>query len=78
MVQIQRINTSVGLYAIFIKRLHEVEQKTKKEVIPYPDVFEKLCRNFSITKLECREILSLLNEEGIIKTIPLHGVRIIG
>jgi type II restriction/modification system DNA methylase subunit YeeA len=39
-------------------------------------VFEKLCRNFSITKRECWEILFLLKEVGFVEIVPFHGIKL--
>ena len=64
-----------GLYSIFLRRLEESKRQCKKEIIPFPTVFGKLCRNFSISKKECWEILYLLMETGRIEIVPFHGVK---
>ncbi len=69
-------NERTGLYSLLIKRLEEVKESSGKEVIPFPLVFEKLCRNFSMTKKECWDVLFLLNDLGLIKIIALHGIRL--
>jgi hypothetical protein len=63
-----------GLYTIFIKRLKEINYKA--EIIPFPYIFEKLCRNFSIKKDECWEVLRFLKEQGIIEINFPNGVKI--
>lgn len=65
-----------GLYSILFKRLAEIQQETKKEVIPFPDIFGKLCRNFSMSKKECWEVLFLLNDMGLIEIVALHGIKL--
>ena len=72
----QTINkTRNGLYLILFRRLEEVRKKCHKDIIPFPLIFEKLCRNFSITKRECWEILFLLKEFGLIEIIKGHGIK---
>lgn len=66
-----------GLYGKLIQRLHEVHKEYRKDIIPFPHIFEKLCRNFSITKKECWEILFLLRDVGFIEIIPFHGIKIL-
>jgi len=61
-------------------RLKEAEQKirpnSKKEYIPFPDVFEKMCRAFSITKKEAWVMLFVLYDFGCIEVIRGHGVKL--
>jgi len=64
-----------GLYSLFLKRLCEI--KSKKEIIPFADIFEKICRSFSMTKAECWEVLFLLRETGFIEINRGHGIKII-
>lgn len=75
MQQIQ-IDLSRGLYAIFLQRLEELAESNKLITIPFSEVYEKLCRNFSITKLQCREVLFLLNDVGVIEIIQAHGIKL--
>jgi len=72
-----QINSRKGLYGLFIERVLEVQRKTRKEIIPFPELFEKLCRNFSISKKECWEILYLLRDFGFIEVVCGHGVRVL-
>jgi len=77
MEQLNSIDTSknyIGLYSIFIRRLKEIN--TKSDLIPFPNAFEKLCRNFSIKKEECWKILRFLKENGVIEIIFSHGIKI--
>ena len=71
------MSSSVGLYNIFLRRLNEIKLKSKKEIVPFPFIFEKLCLNFSITKGECWEILFLLRDAQWIEIVPFHGIKII-
>ena len=66
----------VGLYSILLRRLDEISKTSNSEIIPLPVVFEKICRNFSIKKEECWEILFLLRDLGVIDIIPYHGIKI--
>jgi len=64
-----------GLYSIFLQRLANAKQ-SKDGLVEFPDAFEKLCRNFSITKAQCWEVLLLLNDLGVVEIVPGHGVRL--
>lgn len=66
-----------GLYTILIKRLQQLDESCNKEIIPFYLVFGKLCRNFSISKKECWDILFLLRDVGIIDIVPFHGIKIL-
>jgi len=65
-----------GLYSIFLNRLEEVKTKCRKEIIPFPHLFQKLCSNFSLTKVQCWDILFMLKEVGAIEIVPYHGVKL--
>jgi hypothetical protein len=65
-----------GLYGLFVRRLLAVQKSTRKKIIPFPALFEKLCRNFSMSKKECWEVLYLLRDFGFIEVICGHGVRV--
>lgn len=71
-----QIKLSGGLYSIFFRRLEEVQSKIKSDILPFPYVFEKLCRNFSITKKECWEVLFILRDTDLIEIVPFHGVKL--
>ncbi len=64
-----------GLYTLFLRRLQQAQEVSKKEIIPFPVVFEKLCRNFTITKEQCWDILFMFHEIEMIEIITGHGVR---
>ena len=64
-----------GLYSLFLKRMCEI--KTKKKIIPFPMIFEKICRSFSMTKEECWEILFLFRDTGFIDIHEGHGIKIL-
>lgn len=63
-------------YGLFLARLDELKQTLKKEVLPFSDVYEKLCRNFSISKQLCRKILNKLAMDGYIEYVNSHGIKI--
>jgi len=71
----QRAKTN-RLYLIFMKRIYEINREDN-EIIPFPIVFEKLCRNFSIPKKECWEVLFILRDEGLIQVVPFRGIKVI-
>jgi hypothetical protein len=59
------------------RRLNEIKKKYHEDIISFPHLFEKLCRNFSISKQECWELLFLLREFGLIEIVKGHGVKIV-
>jgi len=65
-----------GLYGIFFRRLKEMKESSNSEIIRFPSLFKKLCRNFSISKEECWSVLFTLREFGLIEIVPYHGIRI--
>ena len=74
----EEIITPKGLYNILFKRLETLRENTpsKADIIRFPDLFEKLCRNFSITKEQCWDVLFLLRDVGLIEIIAGHGVKL--
>ena len=66
-----------GLYGILLQRLDELNKSCPDEVIPFKVVFEKLCRNFSMDKKQCWEIILFLRDMGFIGLIPYHGIKIL-
>lgn len=80
MKQILIINKPSGLYLKFLERLKEVEKSikvgSKKSFISFPEIFEKICRGFSITKPEAWECLFLLRDLGLIEIIRFHGIKL--
>lgn len=70
-------NLQTGLYGILFQRLEGLRQQYPKEIISFPHLFEKLCRNFSISKKQCWELLFLLREFELIEIVTGHGVRIV-
>jgi len=69
-------NGKVGLYEIFLRRLKQAKETCKREILPFPVVFRKLCLSFSLTKKECWDILFILRDNEFIGIVPFHGVRI--
>jgi len=66
----------IGLYGIFFKRLEELKEQCKKDIIPFPILFKRLCGSFRITKKECWSVLFLLRDIGFIEVVPFHGIKI--
>ena len=42
----------------------------------FSDVYEKLCRNFSISKQLCKRILNKLHLHGFIEYVNSHGIKL--
>lgn len=69
-----------GLYGKLFERLAELEKEMKglptDKFIPFSYVYLKLCRNFSISKQEIKEILFFLRDLGILE-ISRIGIKLI-
>ena len=63
-------------YALWLARLDELSKATRKELMPFPDVRLKLCRDFRINKQICMRFLHKLWQEGYIESSPCHGVKL--
>ncbi|MDP3881969.1 MAG: hypothetical protein Q8Q31_03785 [Nanoarchaeota archaeon] len=63
-----------GLYGLAYRRLEECSDNRPDGFIPFPDVFEKLCRSFSIRKNEAWELLFTLRDFGFINIVATKGV----
>ena len=74
----QPTKAPIGLYTLFLQRLGEAKKIAKKDIIPFPDLYQKLCPAFSIKKPQCFELLQMLRDFGIIEIVPFHGVRLKG
>ena len=57
-----------GLYNLAVERIEKCE-KVRKGIIPFPIIFESLCRSFSITKKEAWEIVKLLKDRSMVDAI---------
>jgi len=67
----------IGLYSICLNRLEELQESYNQGVIPFSEVFQKICSNFSITKLQCWDILFLIRDAGFIDIVKFRGIKII-
>jgi hypothetical protein len=61
-----------GLYGLAFERIKQC--KSNNSIIAFPDVFEKLCRSFSIKKKEAWELIFVLRDFGFIEVVRFHGV----
>jgi hypothetical protein len=68
------------LYSKFLERLKEAETKialaSRKDYVPFPIIFEKVCRGFSINKQTAWECIFLLKEFGFIEIIKFKGIKL--
>lgn len=67
------LNKPRGLYGKFALRLKEIDRSPRS--VPWADVYEKLCRCFSLRKQEIREVILLLNDLGLVAISPA-GVKL--
>lgn len=51
-------------------------KKRNKDIISFPNVFEKICSKFSITKAKAWNCLFFLKEFGLIEIISCHGIKL--
>jgi len=64
-----------GLYSLFLDRMKELKSNSSG-IIRFPEVFEKLCTSFQITKKQCWEILFMFRDFGFIEIIKGQGIKI--
>jgi hypothetical protein len=64
-----------GLYGLFWERLAELD-KDHEGLIKMPVLHTKLCRSFSLKKIECKEILLLLRDFGMLE-FKKRGIRLL-
>lgn len=69
-------NVEILAYGLWIARLDELRKSIGKELMPFPNVFEKLCRNFQINKSICKKFLNKLWEQGYIEISSCHGIKL--
>ncbi|MEK6839878.1 MAG: hypothetical protein AABX72_02980 [Nanoarchaeota archaeon] len=67
------LNKHRGFYGLCLLRLKEIEESYN--YIPISLVFQKLCRNYSASKQEIREILFLLRDFGLLDISP-KGIKL--
>lgn len=73
-------NKPAGLYNKMLLRLKEAEESvsltSKKSYIPFPVVFEKIGRTFSLKKTEIWEYLFLFRDFNFVEIVRFKGVRL--
>ena len=72
-VEVLYISQCNALYGSLAKRLIQINKQD--QYILWADIYEKLCRGFSLKKQEIREALSLLHNFGFISISP-RGVKL--
>ena len=73
MSQIILVNKCRGLYGKSLIRLKEIERSYN--YIPWSFIYLKLCRGFSLTKQEVRELILILRDTGFVD-ISQRGVKL--
>lgn len=63
------------LWTEMLKSLYNLK-KRNKTLIPFPTIFESVCRKFSITKSKAWNCLFFLKEFGLIEISRSHGIRL--
>jgi len=71
----ENLKDSKGLYGLLFQRLEKIRSECHKEIVPFPIIFESICRSFSMKKQQAWEVLFFLRDLGLIEIVPLHGVR---
>jgi len=64
-----------GLYSLFLDRMKELKPNSSG-IIRFPEVFEKLCSSFQITKKQCWDILFMFRDFGLVEIIKGQGIKI--
>jgi hypothetical protein len=67
-----------GLYGLFWERLKELKkhENPKSKIIRFPEVYEKLCSNFSMPKDLAKEILYIFRDFGLIEVVAYQGIKL--
>ncbi len=63
------------LWTEMLKELRSLK-KRNRDIIPFPDVYEKLCRKFSMRKAKVMNCLLFLAEFGFIKFVCCKGIKL--
>ena len=50
--------------------------KNQDRILPFPVVFEAICRKFSMPKEKAWNCLFFLAEFGVIKVMKFHGIKL--
>jgi len=73
-------NISRLLEKKLLTRLKEAEEDilpcSKKDFIPISYVYQKICKNFSITREEARQVLYELKQSGYIEFVKFKGIKL--
>jgi hypothetical protein len=54
----------------------QIKPLSRKDFIPYPDVFAKLGRSLALNKVEIWSWLNCLSEEGYIQMVFSKGIKL--
>jgi len=65
------------LNSLALKRISECPA-SNGGIIPFPDIFEKLCRSFQIKKKDAWKLIYLFRDLGFLKIVCGHGVILNG
>ena len=57
--------------------INELNLYGKNTIIPFPKIYKKICPLLKKSKNEARLILCELEERGVLKIIPFHGVKVL-
>jgi hypothetical protein len=69
------------LYNKFLIRAYEAWREiptcSKKDYLDFKTFYQKICRSFSITKIEAFELLKMFEELGYFSFVKFRGVQIL-
>ena len=63
-------------YGLWLVRLDELRKTLRKELMPFPDVRAKLCKNFGLKWRVVQKYLHIIWERGYIEVSSCHGVKL--
>lgn len=66
------------LWSEMLNELRKLEENTrsKNNIISFPNVFERLCTKFSMTKAKMWNCLFFLREFGLVEVVRGRGIRL--
>ena len=68
------MENEISIEVLVLKRLRELSFK-RGRIIPFPDVFARICPIFCIPKGEAWAVLGSMEEKGLIEIVSQKGRR---
>lgn len=71
------MRNAISIEVLVLKRLRDLAlMRGRGRIIPFPEVFARICPVFCIHKEEAWAVLRAMADKGLIEIVPFHGIRI--